>query len=85
MSEKQTSEKMAKYYVSQWWFLSRTDYLKTTTIRELSKLLDQVRDEAIEECAKKVESAGCFEFDSSFDFDYLAAELRKLKSKGEAK
>ena len=47
-----------------------------TTRSEISKLLDQVRDESVEECAVEVEG---------MSHDFIAETLRNLKSKGEPK
>jgi hypothetical protein len=85
MSDKKTSEEMAQEY------LDTTD---CTTLEQdfekLVKLIDQVRDEAIEECANIVMQTLIVIYDGKEPTaqqarDSIELRIRKLKSKGEAK
>jgi hypothetical protein len=76
MKEKQTS---VKDYIEKW-------DLRPRARDELIKLIDQVRDEAIEECAKIAENPEHQQMNfASLTSTNIAYSIRKLKSKGEAK
>jgi hypothetical protein len=86
MSEKKTSE-LAREIVSmveEYEWKGKLDGENYSCEEKITKLLDQVRDEAFEECAKMFETVDWKE-NSPWLGGLVRDKIRKLKSKGEAK
>jgi hypothetical protein len=83
MSEKQTSEELAKNFFET---KLHPEYPRHLRMRYLAELLDKVRDEAIDECANVSDSydtnqwaqGRCFAC-STIVKDFIAKQIRKLK------